>query len=181
MLKMVFFRDESLQAAGPPLRPVGTPSSSDESSKTLAPGAPWRPEATRSTSPRRCLPRDPIWGGRREAAAPQVRGRRRHRPTGSGRLTGCGRAAAPPCPAMDYAGLAEAAAVKIGLYRRDPGGWRGCRSTVSPGRDVRWGGIGAGRGTGGSVRCRLTALTHPRRARLWCRGDPRLSSAATCE
>ncbi|KAF1635325.1 StAR-related lipid transfer protein 5, partial [Eudyptes filholi] len=32
-------------------------------------------------------------------------------------------------PAMDYAGLAEAAAEKMGLYRRDPGGWRGCRRT----------------------------------------------------
>ncbi|XP_032050592.1 stAR-related lipid transfer protein 5 isoform X2 [Aythya fuligula] len=30
---------------------------------------------------------------------------------------------------MDYAGLAEAAAAKIGQYRQDPGGWRGCRST----------------------------------------------------
>ncbi|NXX23814.1 STAR5 protein, partial [Podargus strigoides] len=26
---------------------------------------------------------------------------------------------------------AEAAAEKMGLYRRDPGGWRGCRRTVS--------------------------------------------------
>ncbi|XP_064373351.1 stAR-related lipid transfer protein 5 isoform X2 [Dromaius novaehollandiae] len=30
---------------------------------------------------------------------------------------------------MDYAGLAEAAAAKMGLYRRDPAGWRGCRRT----------------------------------------------------
>ncbi|KAM6059555.1 stAR-related lipid transfer protein 5 isoform 2-T2 [Theristicus caerulescens] len=30
---------------------------------------------------------------------------------------------------MDYVGLAEAAAEKMGLYRRDPGGWRGCRRT----------------------------------------------------
>ncbi|XP_068813898.1 stAR-related lipid transfer protein 5 [Struthio camelus] len=30
---------------------------------------------------------------------------------------------------MDYAGLAEAAAAKMGLYRRDAGGWRGCRRT----------------------------------------------------
>ncbi|XP_067161454.1 stAR-related lipid transfer protein 5 isoform X2 [Apteryx mantelli] len=30
---------------------------------------------------------------------------------------------------MDYVGLAEAAAAKMGLYRRDPGGWRGCRRT----------------------------------------------------
>lgn len=142
------FRDESLQPACPPLlRAVGTPSISDESSKILAPGAPWRPEATRAPSPRRCPSREPTRGGRREAAAPQVRGRRRHRPTGRGLLTGGGRAA-PPCPAMDYAGLAEAAAAKIGQYRQDPSGWRGCRSTVSPGRDVR-GGIGAGKGTRG--------------------------------
>ncbi|NXJ04659.1 STAR5 protein, partial [Odontophorus gujanensis] len=32
-------------------------------------------------------------------------------------------------PAMDYAGLAEAAAAKMELYRRDANGWRSCRRT----------------------------------------------------
>lgn len=34
---------------------------------------------------------------------------------------------------MDYAGLAESAADKMGLYRRDADGWRSCRRTVSAG------------------------------------------------